>query len=57
MTALDDYFGRFINHRDDPSCTADGYVLTARRDIRYGDEITLNYTAIRVPVCESWNSK
>ena len=55
VTALDDYFGRFINHSDDPSCKADGYVLKAQRNIRSGDEITLNYTTIRVPVCESWN--
>lgn len=54
VTPADDYFGRYINHSDDPTCSAEGYVLTAQRDMFPGEEITIDYATINVPVCESW---
>lgn len=42
--------GSFYNHDDDPTCeyeaheTIDALVIRARRDVRPGDELTIDYT-------------
>lgn len=34
---------RFVNHSDRPNAKFDGLILLARKKIRAGDEITINY--------------
>lgn len=53
--AMDDYFGRYINHSDNPTCKVDGYMLSARRHLKAGEEFTIDYRTINVPTCNSWN--
>jgi len=52
---VDDYFGRRINHSDNPTCKVDGYILSARHYLNAGEEFTIDYKTINVRTCDSWN--
>lgn len=56
VMALDDFYGRYMNHSGHPTCCADGYRLLALRDICTGDEITIDYASISVPVHDNWKN-
>ena len=56
VVATDDYFGRYLNHSNNPTCKVDGYILSACRLLNVGDEFTINYTTINVHACDSWNN-
>jgi hypothetical protein len=40
----------YINHSCDPNCGLHKLVIYARKDIRCGEELTIDYRAIRFPV-------